>query len=48
MMFVILLVPVVLLGLLLGMDRLERWTVDDGDASGQPAPTPAPDGPLSP
>lgn len=29
MMFMILLVPVVLLGVLLGMDRLERWTVDE-------------------
>ena len=34
MMFVILLVPVVLLGLLLGMDRLERWTVGDGEDDG--------------
>ena len=34
MMFVILLVPVVLLGLLLGMDRLERWTVDDREDNG--------------
>ena len=31
MMFVLLLVPVVLLGVLLGMDRLERWTVGDQD-----------------
>jgi len=29
MMFMILLVPVVLLCVLLGMDRLERWTVDE-------------------
>ena len=29
MMFMILLVPVALLGVLLGMDRLERWTVDE-------------------
>ena len=29
MMFAILFMPVVLLGVLLGMDRLERWTVDE-------------------
>jgi hypothetical protein len=28
MMFVVLLVPVGLLGLLLGMERLERWTTE--------------------
>jgi hypothetical protein len=31
MMFAALLVPVGLLALLLGMERLERWTVDDRD-----------------
>ena len=31
MMFAILFMPVVLLGVLLGMDRLERWTVKDRD-----------------
>ena len=31
MMFVLLFVPVVLLGVLLGMDRLERWTLGDSD-----------------
>jgi hypothetical protein len=29
MMFVLLLVPVALLGLVLGMERIERWTVDE-------------------
>jgi hypothetical protein len=33
MMFVLLLVPLGLLALLLGMERLERWTVDDRDDS---------------
>jgi hypothetical protein len=33
MMFMILLVPVALLGVLLGMDRLERWTVEENDES---------------
>lgn len=33
MMFAALLVPVGLLALLLGMERLERWTVDDRDDS---------------
>jgi hypothetical protein len=33
MMFVVLLVPVALLGLLLGMERLERWTLSDRDKS---------------
>lgn len=31
MMFVVLLLPVALLGLLLGMERLERWTLADQD-----------------
>ena len=33
MMFALLLVPLGLLTLLLGMERLERWTVDDRDDS---------------
>jgi hypothetical protein len=33
MMFALLLVPLALLALLLGMERLERWTVDDRDDS---------------
>ena len=33
MMFAALLVPVGLLALLLGMERLERWTVGDRDES---------------
>ncbi|MGH8938758.1 MAG: hypothetical protein ACRDV2_05345 [Actinomycetes bacterium] len=33
MMFAVLLVPIVLLGLLLGLERLERWTVADRDDS---------------
>jgi len=33
MMFAALLVPVGLLALLLGLERLERWTVDDRDDS---------------
>lgn len=33
MMFVVLLVPFALLGLLLGMERLERWTIGDQDKS---------------
>jgi hypothetical protein len=33
MMFALLLVPLGLLALLLGMERLERWTVDDRDDS---------------
>lgn len=33
MMFAALLVPVGLLALLLGMERLERWTVGDRDDS---------------
>jgi hypothetical protein len=33
MMFLALLVPVVLLGLLLGMERLERWTVGEREDS---------------
>ncbi len=32
MMFALLLVPLGLLALLLGMERLERWTVDDDDS----------------
>jgi hypothetical protein len=50
MMFVMLLVPVVLLGLLLGMDRLERWTTGDGDGDGDEPATPAADavGPSAP
>lgn len=31
MMFMVLLVPLALLALLLGMERLERWTVADRD-----------------
>lgn len=31
MMFIVLLVPFGLLAVLLGMERLERWTVDDSD-----------------
>ena len=37
MMFVILFVPVILLGVLLGMDRLERWTVDDSEDTTSPS-----------
>ena len=37
MMFVILIVPVVLLGVLLGMDRLERWTVDEREDTTSPS-----------
>jgi hypothetical protein len=37
MMFVMLIVPVVLLGVLLGMDRLERWTVDDREDTTSPS-----------
>ncbi len=33
MMFALLLVPLGLLALLLGMERLERWTVSDRDDS---------------
>jgi hypothetical protein len=33
MMFLALLVPIGLIGLLLGMERLERWTVRDNDDS---------------
>lgn len=33
MIFVVLLVPVGLLGLLLGMERLERWTVGEREDS---------------
>jgi hypothetical protein len=33
MMFIVLLVPFGLLALLLGMERLERWTVRDRDES---------------
>jgi hypothetical protein len=36
-MFVILFVPVVLLGVLLGMDRLERWTVDEREDTTSPS-----------
>ena len=31
MMFAVLLLPLALLAVLLGMERLERWTVDDGE-----------------
>jgi hypothetical protein len=31
MMFAVLLLPLGLLAVLLGMERLERWTVDDGE-----------------
>ena len=37
MMFAILIMPVVLLGVLLGMDRLERWTVDEPEDSNTPS-----------
>jgi hypothetical protein len=33
MMFMVLLVPIGLLAVLLGMDRLERWTVGERDDS---------------
>jgi hypothetical protein len=33
MMFAVLLLPLGLLGVLLGMERLEKWTVDDRDES---------------
>jgi hypothetical protein len=33
MMFAVLLLPLGLLAVLLGMGRLERWTVDDSDES---------------
>ena len=33
MIFAVLLLPLALLALLLGMERLERWTVDDSDES---------------
>jgi hypothetical protein len=33
MMFLALLMPIGLIGLLLGMERLERWTVRDSDDS---------------
>ena len=33
MMFAVLLLPLGLLGVLLGMERLERWTVKDTDES---------------
>jgi hypothetical protein len=33
MMFAVLLLPLGLLAVLLGMERLERWTVDDSDES---------------
>ena len=49
MMFVMLLVPVVLLGLLLGMDRLERWTTGEGDDPSAPVPDPVtPPAPTAP
>ena len=37
MMFAILFMPVVLLGVLLGMDRLERWTVDEPEDTSTPS-----------
>jgi hypothetical protein len=37
MMFAILIMPVVLLGVLLGMDRLERWTVDQPEDTKLPS-----------
>ena len=37
MMFAILFVPVILLGVLLGMDRLERWTIDDREDTTSPS-----------
>jgi hypothetical protein len=33
MMFAVLLLPLGLLAVLLGMERIERWTVDDSDES---------------
>jgi hypothetical protein len=33
MIFAVLLLPLGLLAVLLGMERLERWTVDDSDES---------------
>jgi hypothetical protein len=38
MMFAVLLLPLGLLALLLGMERLERWTVDDAEESGSERP----------
>jgi hypothetical protein len=46
MIFMILLVPLVLLGMLLGMDRLERWT--SGAREEAPAPAAAPTSTPSP
>lgn len=37
MMFAILFAPVILLGVLLGMDRLERWTVDQVEDTTTPS-----------
>jgi hypothetical protein len=37
MMFAMLFVPVLLLGVLLGMDRLERWTVDEREDTTTPS-----------
>ncbi len=37
MMFAILFMPVVLLGVLLGMDRLERWTVEEPEETITPS-----------
>ena len=37
MMFLLLLVPVALLGVLLGMERLERWTVGEREDSSSPS-----------
>ena len=37
MMLFALLAPIALLGVLLGMDRLERWTIDATEAA-KPAP----------
>lgn len=37
MMFAILFMPVILLGVLLGMDRLERWTVDEPEDTKTPS-----------
>jgi len=47
MMFIVLLVPFGLLAVLLGMERLERWTVRDRDAARHRQP-PATDGAGAP
>jgi hypothetical protein len=37
MMFAILFMPVILLGVLLGMDRLERWSVHEPEDTSTPS-----------